>query len=166
MISTKGAASEYYDILESPVGRLYMAFSRNCLVGIAFDCPPEIPLRHNSATSLVKKELAEYFRNERREFSFRVEFLEGTAFEKKVWKMLREIPYGETRSYKWLAERLGMPKAARAVGNALGKNPVPIIFPCHRIIESGGGLGGYTPGTDIKRRLLGIEYYTRTPASK
>jgi methylated-DNA-[protein]-cysteine S-methyltransferase len=160
MTLAKGITSEHYDTLESPVGRLYMVFSRNCLVGISFDSPSAIPLRHNGTTELLKRELAEYFRNERREFSCRVEFLEGTVFEKKVWNALKEIPYGETRSYKWLAERLGMPKAARAVGNALAKNPIPIIFPCHRIIESGGALGGYTPGTDIKLRLLGIEYYT------
>lgn len=160
MISTKGAPSEYFDTLESPVGRLYMVFNRNCLVGVLFHSPSEIPLRSNRATALVKKELAEYFRNERREFSCSAAFVEGTDFEKKVWSTLKEIPYGETRSYKWLAERLGVPKAARAVGNALAKNPIPIIFPCHRIIESGGALGGYTPGTEIKRRLLGIEYYT------
>lgn len=157
--------SEYYDTLESPVGRLSMVFSGNCLVGILFHCPSEIPLRRNNATALVKKELAEYFRNERKEFSCCIEFLEGTTFERKVWNALKEIPYGETRSYKWLAERLGMPRAARAVGNALAKNPIPIIFPCHRIIESGGALGGYTGGIDVKRRLLGIEYYT-TIASK
>ena len=152
--------SEYYDTLESLVGRLYMVFSRERVVGISFHCPPEILLKHNKATAMVKKELAEYFRNERMEFSCSVEFLGGTAFERKVWNALKEIPYGETRSYKWLAERLGMPRAARAVGNALAKNPIPIIFPCHRIIESGGALGGYTGGIDVKRRLLGIEYYT------
>ncbi|MBA4374148.1 MAG: hypothetical protein C0402_14960 [Thermodesulfovibrio sp.] len=160
MTLTKDTASEYYDTLESPVGRLCMVFSRSNLVGILFDSPSNIPRRHTNAAAIAKKELAEYFRNERKEFSCKTEFLEGTAFEKKVWNLLREIPYGETRSYKWLAERLDMPKASRAVGNALGKNPIPIIYPCHRIIESGGGLGGYTPGTDIKRRLLGIEYYT------
>lgn len=161
MKSKKTVAREYYDTLESPVGRMYMVFSRNCLVGIAFECPSEISLRHNATTAQVKKEFAEYFRNERKEFSCRTVFLEGTEFEKKVWNALKEIPYGETRSYKWLATEIGEPRAARAVGNALAKNPIPIIFPCHRIIESGGSLGGYTPGAGIKRRLLGIEYYAR-----
>jgi len=164
MDSKKETISEYYDTVDSPVGRLYMVFSRNKLVGISFHCPDEIQLRHTSPTALVKKELTEYFRNERKEFSCSIEFLEGTVFERKVWNTLKEIPYGETRSYKWLAERLGRPKAARAVGNALGKNPIPIIVPCHRIVESGGGLGGYTGGVDVKRRLLGIEYYTASDA--
>jgi methylated-DNA-[protein]-cysteine S-methyltransferase len=156
----KESIHEYYDILESPVGSLFLIFSLAYLVGISFDCPLEIPLRHNETTGIAKKELSEYFRNERKEFSCSTAFLEGTEFEKRVWNVLKEIPYGETRSYKWLAERIGEPKAARAVGNALGKNPISIIFPCHRIIESKGTLGGYTAGTDIKRRLLEIEYYT------
>lgn len=165
MKSIKGAAGEYYTTLESPLGRLYLVFSRQHMVGILFEAPPEdIPLRHTHAVAIAKKELAEYFQNRRKEFSLRTEFPEGTVFEKKVWNLLKEIPYGETRSYKWLAEQLAMPKASRAVGNALGKNPLPIIFPCHRIIESGGGLGGYTPGTDIKRRLLELEYYTTIAA--
>ena len=87
--------------------------------------------------------------------------MEGTEFERKVWETLKEIPYGETRTYKWLAEKIGKPHAFRAVGNALGKNPIPIIFPCHRVIETDGSLGGYSGGTDIKRRLLEIEYYTK-----
>ncbi|MBI5100899.1 MAG: methylated-DNA--[protein]-cysteine S-methyltransferase [Nitrospirae bacterium] len=153
---------EYYDSMESPLGRIYLLFNKSCLSGISFDQPSLIPFRSGETTAAVKKELAEYFGNKRRCFSIRTAFLEGTEFEKKVWNALREIPYGETRTYKWLAEKIGLPKAARAVGNALGKNPVPIIFPCHRIIESDGKLGGYTPGTDIKRRLLGIEYYCET----
>jgi len=159
MLHNAETAKEYFDNIDSPVGRLFLIFSRAVLVGISFDKPSEIPLRRTRASGVVKKELAEYFRNERTHFSGRTFFLEGTEFEKKVWSVLPEIPYGETRSYKWLAERIGEPKAARAVGHALGKNPIPIIFPCHRIIESKGSLGGYTPGTDIKRRLLGIEYY-------
>jgi methylated-DNA-[protein]-cysteine S-methyltransferase len=75
--------------------------------------------------------------------------------------MLKEVPYGETRTYKWVAEKVGNPHAFRATGNALGKNPIPIIFPCHRIIESDGSIGGYSSGIEIKRRLLEIEYYTK-----
>ncbi|MDA8082620.1 MAG: methylated-DNA--[protein]-cysteine S-methyltransferase [Nitrospiraceae bacterium] len=160
MMQSKGPAQEYYDFLESPVGRLCLIFRRSYLVGISFGPSAEIPMRHGDASEIVKAQLTEYFRNERSEFSCRTAFLEGTEFEKRVWNVLRRIPYGETRSYKWVAAEIGEPKAARAVGNALGKNPIPIIFPCHRIIESDGSIGGYTPGTDIKRRLLGIEYYT------
>lgn len=85
-------------------------------------------------------------------------FLEGTDFDKKVWLALKEIPYGETKTYKWLAEKTGNSNAYRAVGQALSRNPIPIVFPCHRIIESDGSIGGYSSGINIKRRLLEIEY--------
>src|SRR4030043_1701346 len=87
--------------------------------------------------------------------------MEGTEFERKVWLTLKEIPYGETRTYKWLAEKIGKPSAYRAVGKALSRNPLPIVLPCHRIIESDGTIGGYSSGIDIKRRLLEIEYYNK-----
>ncbi|PKL52373.1 MAG: hypothetical protein CVV37_01715 [Nitrospira bacterium HGW-Nitrospira-1] len=109
----------------------------------------------------ARKELAEYFEKAGQEFTCETVFTEGTEFEKKVWETLKEIPYGETRTYKWLAEKIGKPHAFRAVGNALSKNPIPIIFPCHRIIETDGSIGGYSPGVNIKRRLLAIEYYTK-----
>ena len=81
----------------------------------------------------------------------------GTAFQRKVWEKLLDIPYGETRSYKWLAEEVGSPKGFRAVGGANGKNPVPIIIPCHRVINSDGTLGGYSGGVWIKEFLLKLE---------
>ncbi len=81
----------------------------------------------------------------------------GTEFERIVWKGLCTIPYGETRSYKWLAAHIGKPFAYRAVGNACAKNPLPIIIPCHRVIREDGGLGGYSGGLLMKKRLLKIE---------
>jgi methylated-DNA-[protein]-cysteine S-methyltransferase len=83
--------------------------------------------------------------------------LKGTSFEKKVWSTLAEIPYGKTRSYKEIAEAIGHPKAFRAVGNANGSNPIPLILPCHRVIETNGGLGGYGHGLKMKRQLLDLE---------
>jgi methylated-DNA-[protein]-cysteine S-methyltransferase len=83
--------------------------------------------------------------------------VEGTPFQKRVWSALAKIPYGETRSYKDIAKAVGRPKAFRAVGGANGANPVPIIVPCHRVIESTGGLGGYGEGIGMKRRLLDLE---------
>lgn len=77
-----------------------------------------------------------------------------TPFQRKVLEVVKTIPYGETRSYKWVAERIGKPKAARAIGQALKKNPYPIIIPCHRIIRSDGSLGGYSKGIRKKKRLL------------
>lgn len=82
---------------------------------------------------------------------------EGTAFEMEVWKTLLKIPYGETRSYKWVAEKIGRPKSFRAVGGACGRNPIPIVIPCHRVIKETGELGGYSGGLWIKRKLLEIE---------
>jgi methylated-DNA-[protein]-cysteine S-methyltransferase len=153
--------NEFYDILETPLGMLYLVFSGHLLTGIMFEKPAGLLIKKNEETGAAKRELTEYFEKGRREFSCGTAFLEGTDFEKEVWNMLKEVPYGETRTYKWVAEKVGNPHAFRATGNALGKNPIPIIFPCHRIIESDGSIGGYSSGIEIKRRLLEIEYYTK-----
>jgi len=102
------------------------------------------------------RELEEYFRGERRTFDVPIE-TKGTPFEEKVWKALREIPYGETRSYGEIAGRIGSPKGARAVGGACGRNPVLIMTPCHRVVGSKGNLTGFTGGLDIKEKLLKLE---------
>ncbi len=81
----------------------------------------------------------------------------ASPFQRSVWEITQSIPHGETRTYAWVAGKLGMPKAARAVGQALARNPVPIIIPCHRIICSNGNLGGFGGGEDVKRLLLEIE---------
>ena len=81
----------------------------------------------------------------------------ASRFQRSVWEVDQSIPYGETRTYVWVAGRLGMPKAARAVGQALARNPLPIIIPCHRVIRSDGSLGGFSSGQDVKRLLLEIE---------
>jgi methylated-DNA-[protein]-cysteine S-methyltransferase len=153
--------NEFYDFIESPVGTIYLTFSARTLTGVGFERPKGIPFRKTPNSSPAKKELTEYFEEGRRSFTCRTEFTEGTDFERKVWNALSAVPYGETRTYKWMAEQIGTPRAFRAVGQALGKNPLAIVFPCHRIIESDGSLGGYSSGTDIKRRLLEGEYYNR-----
>ncbi|MEW6002493.1 MAG: methylated-DNA--[protein]-cysteine S-methyltransferase [Nitrospirota bacterium] len=158
--SSKSKAESFYDTFESPVGTLYLLFTSSILRGISFDKPREL-IRKGQAPSSIKKELREYFENCRDEFTQKIGFLKGTEFEKKVWLALKDIPCGETRTYKWLAEKIGKPTSYRAVGQALSRNPVPIILPCHRIIESDGSLGGYSAGVDIKRRLLEIEYYIK-----
>lgn len=161
MKQSRSDLNDYYDRLQTPIGTLYLVFRASALINISFDKPLAVIPKQTKNSSLAKKELSEYFELGRRDFNFRTAFIDGTEFEKEVWESLKEIPYGETRTYKWLADKIGKPLASRAVGNALGKNPIPIIFPCHRIIESDGAIGGYTPGVDIKRRLLEIEYYTR-----
>lgn len=155
------SCKESFDILETPLGTLYLISQGSILTGITFTRPQGIIFKSGEMTSVVKTELTEYFEKGRRGFSSETCFLGGSEFEKQVWNTLKEVPYGETRTYKWLAGRIDRPHAFRAVGNALGKNPIPIIFPCHRIIESDGSFGGFSFGTDIKRRLIEMEYYTR-----
>ncbi len=85
----------------------------------------------------------------------------ATAFQREVWEAIKLIPYGETRSYAWVAKQINRPRAARAVGQALSKNPLPIIIPCHRVIASNGKIGGYTGGLEMKRYLLTMEASTK-----
>ncbi len=162
----KSEHSDSYTSLESPVGRLYLIFSGSALAGITFNKKPQgLLFRESSQTRKVASQLEEYFSQSRTAFTCPIVLTGGTDFEMEVWQELKNVPYGETRTYKWLAERIGHPDAFRAVGNALGKNPIPIIIPCHRIIESDGSIGGYSSGIDIKRRLLEIEYYTKLSRS-
>lgn len=98
-----------------------------------------------------------YFSGLRVDFPDKLDFCGATPFQREVWRATRLIPYGETRSYQWVAEQIGKPGAARAVGQALGKNPLPIIMPCHRVLASGGGLGGYSGGLEMKKLLLALE---------
>jgi methylated-DNA-[protein]-cysteine S-methyltransferase len=152
--------NELYDIFESPFGAIYLICRPPVLTGISFRKPKGIPFKQSESSDKVKKELAEYFTRGRKDFTCRTAFVSGTDFEKRVWEELKKVKYGETQTYKWLSAEIGKPQAFRAVGNALAKNPLPIIFPCHRIIESDGSIGGYSSGIDIKRRLLELEYYT------
>jgi len=104
----------------------------------------------------VFNQLEEYFKGERKKFNVPLDF-KGTEFQKKVWNELNKIPYGKTVSYKKVAEKVGNKKALRAVGQANSKNPVCIIIPCHRVINSNGKLGGYSAGLLVKEKLLELE---------
>ncbi len=108
----------------------------------------------------AREELSEYFEGKRAFFSVPVDLSETPAFQRKVLAAARRIPFGEVRPYAWVAQRIGHPRAVRAVGTALGRNPVPFIVPCHRVLQTGGGLGGYLFGTDVKSRLLSLERTT------
>lgn len=105
---------------------------------------------------LAVTQISEYLAGKRKEFSIPM-CLKGSDFRMKVWDEMRKIPYGETVSYKELAQRIGSPAACRAVANACGANPFPIIIPCHRVVASGGKSGGYTGGLEIKLTLLALE---------
>jgi len=113
--------------------------------------------------ALVARELGAYFAGKLRQFTVPLD-LRGTAFQRQVWEALCDIPYGVTCSYGDVARALGKPKASRPVGQAIGRNPVAIIVPCHRVIGSDGGLTGYGGGLHIKRALLDLEF--RAPASE
>lgn len=102
-------------------------------------------------------QINEYLEGSRKKFGIETEFLIGTKFQKKVWRELLNIPYGKVITYKDLAVKLGNPNASRAVGSAISKNLIPIIFPCHRVINSNGKLGGFSCGIEAKKNLLKIE---------
>ncbi len=164
----------FYDLFPSPLGMLCLIFSGPSLVRIIFlDEEHEKnshfkimgeDFRRGESPESFTIQLSDYFRGNLKEFHQDILILTGTEFEKSVWLALREVPYGETRSYRWLAERIGRPKALRAVGRALSKNPIPIVLPCHRIIESDGSIGGYSSGIEKKRRLLNLEYFNKDKA--
>jgi methylated-DNA-[protein]-cysteine S-methyltransferase len=101
-------------------------------------------------------QLKKYMKGELQRFDCKLD-LRGTLFQKKVWSVLVKIPYGQTRSYKEIAQAIGHPKAFRAVGNTNSQNSIPLIIPCHRVVESNGGLGGFGHGVKIKKRLLDFE---------
>lgn len=112
-----------------------------------------------------------YLEGEKVSFSPRLDLRGFTPFQRKVWRAVRRIPYGETRSYSWVARQIGKPRAARAVGQALASNPLPILIPCHRVVASGGELGGYSGGLELKAQLLRLEaasseYYSTSVMSK
>jgi len=101
--------------------------------------------------------LRRYLEGEPVDFTDKLDLVEATRFQQNVWQAVRTIPYGETRSYGWVANKLGLPKAARGVGQALARNPLPIVIPCHRVISSNGSLGGFGGGVEIKEFLLRLE---------
>jgi methylated-DNA-[protein]-cysteine S-methyltransferase len=145
--------------LDTPIGRLVLESDGDVLISIwlphqslqargsGADAPPVLK---DTAT-----QLEEYFARERTAFDVPME-LDGTAFQKDVWRELSRIPYGQTISYGELARRVGRPKGPRAVGQANGRNPIPIIVPCHRVL-AGNGIGGYGGGLPMKRALLAVE---------
>ncbi|MSP38324.1 MAG: methylated-DNA--[protein]-cysteine S-methyltransferase [Deltaproteobacteria bacterium] len=121
---------------------------------------------YNEARRRAVKELRDYFAGRRQAFSVPCDLSELTPFTQKVLSAAAKIPYGQVRSYKWLAERLGKPKAARAVGNALARNPVPILIPCHRVVRRDGAIGRFVLGSGWKKRLLELEKrFAKTEAS-
>lgn len=150
--------------MDSPVGRLWLVASNDALVAIQWEHERSTGGRFASAAASADhpvlaetaRQLTEYFAGTRRTFSVQLQF-GGTDFQRRVWQALLTIPYGETRSYGQVARQIGRPVAVRAVGAANGRNPIPIIAPCHRVIGSTGQLVGFGGGLAVKARLLELE---------
>lgn len=145
----------YTQYLETPIGILKLVANEHALREVSFAdiLGKEEP---NAITQQTAKQLQEYFEGKRTIFDLPLE-PEGTAFQKRVWKELKRIPYGETKSYGQIAQAIGNPNASRAVGMANNRNPIVIIIPCHRVIGANGRLVGYGGGLDKKVYLLTLE---------
>lgn len=152
---------KHITLYDSPVGILRIVTEDSALTDLALDCdePPvtgEYSREETPLTRRVRSQLDEYFSGQRTDFDLPLK-PNGTEFQKKDWAALQEIPYGQTRTYKDIAEAIGCPKGFRAVGLANNRNPIMIIIPCHRVIGSDGSLTGYAGGTHIKKYLLELE---------
>ena len=154
-----------YKHISSPVGRLKLIASDRGLSAILWenDDPKRVRLsplaedKNHPVLCETEQQLKDYFAVKLQKFSLKLDFA-GTDFQKKVWKALLSIPFGQTRSYAQIAKQIGSPKAVRAVGAANGKNPVSIIAPCHRVIGSNGKLTGFAGGLATKAQLLELEH--------
>jgi methylated-DNA-[protein]-cysteine S-methyltransferase len=160
--ATHATHATYTMPLDTPVGRLVLESDGEVLIGVWLPSSGALARSSGEDAPPVLKETVtqfeEYFAGERTEFDIPME-LDGTSFQCDVWAELSRIPYGTTISYGELARRVGRPKGPRAVGQANGKNPIPIIVPCHRVVAS-NGLGGYGGGLPLKRALLALEGVT------
>lgn len=164
MKGAKATKKYVYKSMPSPVGRLTLVGTDDGLAAILWEhvdlrrVPMNIVAEEDAHPVLVEAErqLGEYFAGERESFDLTLDFA-GTEFQRTVWAALLDIPFGETRSYGQIAKQIGRPTAVRAVGAANGRNPIPIIAPCHRVIGSTGRLTGFGGGLDMKARLLALE---------
>ncbi|MGQ9921112.1 MAG: methylated-DNA--[protein]-cysteine S-methyltransferase [Desulfobacca sp.] len=163
------------EMLPTPTGPLWLSFTERGLQAINFYAPaaatgPVWPVGqlHADLTARLRHwrqevatALTSYFAGRVESFRHLTLDLHGTPFQLQVWEALRRVPYGCVTTYQELAQALGLPRGARAVGSALGANPVPIIIPCHRVLASDGSLGGYRAGVRYKRQLLSLERQAR-----
>lgn len=145
-----------YGYYKSPIGNIKIEEKENHITALDF-IPEKGEEKSSEVIEICKKQLEEYFAGQRRTFDLELKFLKGTEFQIKVWNTLRDIPYGTTVTYKWIAEKIGNAKAVRAVGGANNKNPIAILVPCHRVIGSKGKMVGYAGGIEKKEYLLNIE---------
>jgi methylated-DNA-[protein]-cysteine S-methyltransferase len=166
----EGLADIAYATAESPLGPLLLATTSRGLVRIGFptqdldemlqDLADRISPRVVEAPARldeVRRELEEYFESERKDFDLPLDWRLSRGFRSKVLHNIARIPYGETATYAEMAARAGSPTAFRAAGSACGSNPIPLVVPCHRVVATGGGLGGYGGGVEVKEYLLRLE---------
>jgi methylated-DNA-[protein]-cysteine S-methyltransferase len=160
-----------YKWMDSPVGRLKLVATSDGLAAILWETDGPDRVRLGAATEApedqllveAERQLTEYFAGRRIGFDLPLDCL-GTAFQRNVWKALRTIPFGETRSYSQIAAQIGRPRAVRAVGAANGRNPISIVTPCHRVIGAGGQLTGFAGGLEAKAYLLSLETHAVSSA--
>lgn len=149
---------KYYTTYQTSIGSITIVEQQNNIIGILFgQVKPQNAMMQE--TQLLKKtysQIREYLEGKRKEFTIPIA-MQGTCFQRQVWKALQTISYGETKTYQQIAEQIGKPKACRAVGMANHVNPISIIVPCHRVIGKNGKLVGYGGGLEIKKQLLDLE---------
>ncbi len=174
--AARGLIDVSYGFADSSMGRLFVAVTRRGLVRLEYPgrsldeeleelarrVSPRI-LESARGTEEVRRELDEYFEGRRRRFDVPVDLSLTKGFSRRVLRAAARIPFGTVATYRAVATRAGSPRGMRAAGNALGSNPVPIVVPCHRVVYTGGGLGGYTGGLDRKVTLLRLEGVLQGP---
>lgn len=165
--AAEGLLDVAYDLHDSPVGTLLVAVTERGVCRISFS-PDEAAERLASEFGVrvlrtprpvddARRQLDEYFERRRREFDLRVDLEHAAPFHREVLTRLAEVPYGQTTTYGTLAAEVGRPRAARAIGLAMNRNPIPIVLPCHRVVGASGSLVGYGGGLDKKELLLRLE---------
>lgn len=166
----EGLVDVAYDAVDSPIGTLLVATTDEGLVRISFHSEAEDLVLEELArrvsprvvkapgkVALVARELDEYFAGRRKDFDVPLDWRLVGPYARKVLTATAAIPFGEVSTYREVARKAGNPAASRAAGNALGSNPIPVVVPCHRVLRTGGGLGGYGGGLDVKETLLRLE---------
>ncbi len=141
---------------KSPVGIIEIEEEKGKIVGLKFTNCAQVVDNSSEVIGKCEEQLSEYFVGKRKEFELEM-VLKGTEFQQKVWREVAKIPYGKTVSYREIAQNVGNEKAVRAVGTAIGRNPIVIIVPCHRVIGTDGSMTGYAYGVELKRKLLDLE---------
>lgn len=147
----------FIQYLETPSGLLMLTSTNSVLIGVKWvEEKAKEETESRPILEQAKLQLSEYFQGLRKDFNLSLD-ARGTAFQKRVWRVIRQIPYGQLRSYQDIADAIDSPSAPRAVGRANNKNPLAIIIPCHRVIGTNGLLTGYVGGLDIKKDLIDLE---------